>query len=1041
MEFVEGEDLRALLDRVRKLAPEAALSIFRQVCAGLEAAHLEDVMHRDLKPRNILIGRDQRVRIADFGLARSLEQSGLTRTGTIIGTPNYMAPEQAAGSGADIRSDIFSAGVVLYEMLTAELPFSGRSIADAFLSRTRDSARPIAVVDRSIPAWLARIVMRCLDKDPSKRFQSAREVLEALNQTDQPPRQSRQANGVISPGTMLGSRYRVEAFAGEGGMGKVYRAADLELNRTVAVKIIHPERSGDPQYMQMLRREISLASEISHRNVLRVHDLAEADGVRFVTMAWAAGEDLAHYIHRSRTIEESIAIRIGVEITEGAAAAHAKGVIHRDLKPSNILLDSDGHACIADFGIAAAAKPDSGRPEAGELVGTPRYMSPEQAERKGADARTDVYAIGLILYEMVTGRIPFADDSAFQTLGLRLSQPAPNPKLLNSAISDGLSKIVLRCLERDPEKRYQTADDLLNHLRRLEAGSRERAQPRPSWRLAAIPAALIVIAGVAVWFFAFRRSGASAPPQTGGKYIAVLPFRSLSDDPSVKYYAEGMTEAIDARLFSVQGAHPVSAAALERISLKQPEKLVARQLGANLIANGTVQAEGDRLQIFITVDDPTGNRLVWNGTYSGTRHDLFALEDQVATGLVKALGIASSDNNQGRQPLSDTQNLPAYDLYLRGRDILRTQKTVAGALEALNDFQQAISADRDFALAWTGVADSSLLLYRITKKSSWADKAVLAAREAKERKDSAEASFALGSVYSARGRYAEAVGEIKHALELAPNSDDGYVRLARAYLAMGQSNPAIAAAKKAVEINPFYWYNHKQLGFVYQQLGLVSDALPEFKKQVELDPGDATGYTNIGAIYYLLGSVKQSIPFFEKAVQIRPSYDAYSNLGTLYYQMREFPQAISMAEKAVELDANSSAALLNLAQIYAAAGRKADATATFDRGIAAAYRVLQVNPRNADELGTLAMCFEGEGDLTKARQMLARARSIRPDDRDLLYDQAVIEARAHRIPEALAALKKALQNGTSLQQALADPALAEVRASPQFADLGFTPKK
>lgn len=1044
MEYVEGEDLRTLLDRVGKLSPKAATPLMKQLCSGLEAAHAEDVYHRDLKPRNILIGRDNRLRIADFGLARSIEETGLTRTGAIIGTPHYMSPEQASGLHTDARSDIFSLGVVFYECLTGALPFPSGSLADSYVSRTRNRARPITSVDPTIPEWLATLVMRCLETDPARRFQSAHEVLEALNaQTDDQSHSRDPASGVLQPGTMLGPRYKIQMLAGEGGMGKVYRAADLELDRTVALKVVHPDLAKDASYLNRLKREISLASQISHKHVLRIHDLGEAGGVRFVSMAWADGEDLAHLIRRSGVLAVRSAIRIAEEICEGLSAAHVHGVVHRDLKPSNILLDSDGHACVADFGIAVAHTPvePAGIKAVGEIVGTPRYMSPEQAEGKTVDARSDIYSLGLILYEMTTGAIPFRDDSIFQTLALRVSENPKSPQTLNPALSDQLTAIILRCLERDPDKRYQTAQDLLADLKRVEAGPPKQVAKRPTARLRILliaAGALILAAGLGSWLYLSKRPSRPAPTaafEPGGKYIAVLPFRSLSSDPNAKYEAEGIADAVSARLFSLSAVHAVSTPALDRVDLNQPESTVAQQVGANLFVRGNLQAEGDHLQVFVNLFDVQQNRVVWSGSFTGLRWDLFALEDHVASAIVDALKIQPNLQDQERRPMPDTQNLPAYDLYLQGRDVFK-QRNVAGATQALKDFQQAVDKDQDFALAWAGMADASLFLFRSTKDAAWAQKALLAAREAEQRNRTLpEVHFAMGSANLATGLYAEAIEEIKHALELTPNSDDGYIRLARAYLASGKGDAAVAAAKKAVELNPYYWYNHKQLGFIYQQIGKMPEALAEFKRQVELNPHDATGFLNVGAMYSLDGKLKESIPYFKKAIEIQPSFDQYNNLGSVYYQLGQYKDAIAMTKKAVELNPNSSVALRNLAQMYQSAGDQKNAGATFDRAIQAAYSSLQVNPQNAEELGTLATCYAGKGDFDNAREKLANALAINPRDRELMYDEAVLDTQEKRYPQAFAALERALGNGSSIDQALTDPGLADLRSQPQFAAL------
>ena len=1041
MEFVDGADLRSLLDARGKFPPKDAIAVIKQICQGLQAAHAEDVIHRDLKPQNILIGRDDRVRIVDFGLARSFEQTGITRTGAVLGTPHYMAPEQALGGQSDARSDIFALGVVLYELLTGELPFPADNLAESFLARTRDRARPIASIDRSVPPWLARIVMRCLERDPARRYQSAQELLEEINAADALRSPSHAStSGIFAPGMILGSRYLIEAEAGEGGMGKVYRARDLDLDRTIALKIVRPELASDPHSLLRLKHEISLASQISHRNVLRIHDLGEANGLRFVSMAWADGEDLGHLLRRYGSLPEERIVQLAIEMCEGLGAAHDQGIIHRDLKPSNVLLDSTGHACIADFGLARTVETEQSMSRTGEVHGTPRYMSPEQAEGKLVDSRTDIYSLGLILYEMSTGKIPFKDDSVFQTLALRVAEAPQNPKLVNPGLSDRLVEIILRCLERDPRNRYASTRELLSALRQLEAEpataegkgeSKKKKQFPRIWIYGAFGIAAAVLIAVASFFFTGHSR--STPPPEQGKYIAVLPFRTLSADPNLKYEAEGIADSISSRLFSLSGVHPISLPALQRVDLKQPGADIGRQVGANLIVNGTVQGAADRIQVIVSIDDLEKDTRIWSQTFTGLRADLFTLEDEISTQITAALNITPTMEERERAAIPPTQNLAAYDLYLKGRDILKKRVDAAAGTQALALFDKACTKDPDFALAWTGVADASLLLYKTKKESFWAEKALAAAHEASRRNDNLpEVYFALGSVYTATGKNAQAVEEIKKALHLQPNSDDGYIRLGKAYAATGQVEPALAAFKKAVELNPYYWYNYKQLGWAYYQFGRNEDALKAFNRQAELNPKDWSAYNNIGAIFYVQGRWTDCIPYFQKANELNPTFDAYSNLGTAYYELGRYPEAIQMSEKAVQLNPNSSEALRNLAQAYNRSGQRDKALDAYNRAISAAYNELQVNPRKADAMGTLAMCYAAKGELSKARQFIQSARAIDGSNGQLMYFEAVVLSLEGQRREALDALQRALQNGESLDEVRNDPDLKSVRELPEF---------
>jgi len=1049
MEFVDGDDLRTLLDRVRKFPSEEALDILVQICRGLHAAHTEDVVHRDLKPHNILVSGGNRVRIVDFGLARSFENTGITHTGTILGTPAYMSPEQALGQHGDARSDFFSFGIIAFELLAGELPFPNQTLSEALISRTRGRARSIESINPELPAWLARIVMRCLERNPADRYQSAQDIAEDLVSRGVCPLPSAAFKaGVLPPGTLLGSRYRIEAEAGEGGMGKVYRATDLDLQRTVALKVVRPDLASRPNTLDQLRNEIAIASQISHKNVLRIHDLGEADGLRFVSMAWAEGEDLDQLLKRVGPLPEERIFELAVEICQGLEAAHEQGISHRDLKPSNILLTSGGHACIADFGLAQSARASAAAATVGSTqvlppasasvsaTGTPRYMSPEQVDGAQIDHRTDIYSLGLILYEMATGRIPFNDDSAFQTMTQRVTENPASPRLLNPALSDRLSTIILRCLERDPAQRYATVRDLLDDLERAPAPLLPLlSAPPPVHRsrlLLPATVACLVAAAAGIWFWQRHAAVRVAPP--AGKYVAILPFRAVGSDPNLRYRAEGISEAVSARLSSLNSLHPVSASALEHVDLAQSEEKIGKQVGANLLVRGTVQSQGDRLKVDASIYNIEKHKALWNKSYQGVTEDLFALEDEISNDAERALQINPTLQERELQAaVAHPQNLAAYDLYLKGRDILKKRRDATSARSALGLFEQALKQDDSFALAWTGVADASLLIYSIEKDSLYTAKALAAAENARARNPRLpEVHFTLGSLYSATGRYAEAVDEIKHALELAPNSDSGYIRLGKAYHATGQKDAELRALKKAVELNPFYWYNHKQLGVGYMDAARYEDALREFNEQIAENPSDPSGYLNIGAAYFSQGRWQDGIAPFQKALSLEPSFRGYTNLATAYTMLGRYAEAIPAYEKALALTPNQAWVVRNLAEVYMRAGQKQKADTLYTRAIGLLYDQLQVNSRDASALGDLALCYVAKGNLQQAHVLISRARAINPTDPELMYAAAVVESANGRMSEALAALKGALENGTPLVYCLSDPDLKALRDSPGF---------
>src|SRR6266404_2925796 len=415
MDYIEGRDLKSILVERGKLPSEEAVSIVQQVCRGLEAAHTEGVVHRDLKPQNIMLDASGRVWVMDFGLARSMEMAGMMRTGALMGTPDYMSPEQARAEKVDARSDLFSLGIIFYEMLTGVLPFQADTVMATLLKRVQEKAVPPNALDPAIPQHLSDVVMRCLEADRAKRYQTTGEILADL--AGHAPETSMTATtgasvaqtspvslAAMGPGPQFGPRYRIESVIGEGGMGKVYKAHDNDLDRTMALKLVRQELVNNAESMQRFKQELLLASRISHRNILRIHDLGDVGGVKFISMAYVQGRDLHDVIAECGRLPVDRAVHIAKQLAGALDAAHAEGVVHRDLKPRNVLVDQADQVYVSDFGLAKSLESvaATAMTRTGEVLGTPRYMSPEQAESKQVDHRADIYSFGVVLYEMVT---------------------------------------------------------------------------------------------------------------------------------------------------------------------------------------------------------------------------------------------------------------------------------------------------------------------------------------------------------------------------------------------------------------------------------------------------------------------------------------------------------------------------------------------------------------------------------------------------------------------------------------------------------------
>jgi len=1059
MDYIPGRDLKSILVERGKLPATEVIPIFQQICLGLEAAHVEGVVHRDLKPQNVMVDDAGRVWLMDFGLARSMELAGLTRTGVLMGTPDYMSPEQARAEKVDARSDLFSLGIIVYEMLIGRLPFEADTLMAKLLQRVQKQATPVTEIDPSIPASLGAVVSKCLERDVTKRYQSVREILDDLAGKPQTTQHADagQTIGAVSsdasaislsilgPGSQFGPRYRIESEIGEGGMGKVYKALDTDLDRTVALKLIRPELARDASSLQRFKQELLLASRISHRNILRIHDLGDVGGVKFISMAYIQGMDLHEAIAKMGKLQTERVVNIAKQLAGALEAAHAEGVVHRDLKPRNVLIEVDDHVYISDFGLAKSLDTDNtAMTRAGEVLGTPRYMSPEQAESKAADHRSDIYSLGVILYEMATGEVPFTGESSLQVMFQHVQQTPKDPRLLNPETPEYLALIILKCLEKNPVLRYQNATELLQDL---ESGTPATRIVRlriaetgySKWMFAAMGIVLLLGIGLAVRpvrEFVLGRSPIvitkRAATAANDKFVAVMPLRVLGNDPTLHYEAEGVIETLSGKLSSMKNVHLRSPSAADKIDSADPVTKIARQLGAKLVVQGTLQSSGDKIDAVLSLSDAKGKQL-WTKDFSGVRQDLLTIEDQIYNELVTALDLKASDEELARNALRPTDNVAAYELYLKGRDILRGKRDVKRVQSAVDLYEQAIQKDSAFALAYAGLADASLVMYNLNPDPAWSQKALSAAQHAQTLNDEIpEVHFALGNVYRATGKTTEAIIELKRALELAPNSDEGHRRLGDVYLAAGKADDAIQSYQQAIDANPYYWLNHNKLGTVYFQLGQNQKALGAFQRVVDLAPDLELGYENLGNVNLQAGKWNNAIVAFEKALKIEPSENLYLNLGMAYLYLGHRADTITMFQKAVALNPNDHEVVGDLGDAYRLSGQNDQAKASYQQAIALALKALRVNPQDAGTLGDLAFYYAKSGDSKKGLDFIHRARGIDSKDNQLMYKEAVIEATAAQSSDALASLRLALQSGYSVELAKNDPELKVLATNPEL---------
>jgi eukaryotic-like serine/threonine-protein kinase len=618
----------------------------------------------------------------------------------------------------------------------------------------------------------------------------------------------------LAPGTRLGA-YEVLQKLGEGGMGEVYKARDTRLDRLVAVKILGAQMAG-PEALHRFEQEARAASALNHPNILTIYDVGREGETVYFAMEWVDGQTLRQLM-ASGSLPLGRALTIAQQVAEGLAKAHAAGVVHRDLKPENVMVSADGYAKIVDFGLAkfvqgaaseAATRVSGTTP--GLVMGSAGYMSPEQASGAAVDYRSDQFALGLLIYEMVTGVRPFARPTLTQTLAATIDEDPEPIERRAPAVSEHLAAVVARCLAKQPAERYESTRDLARDLKAiLDTQSRGHrvaapavAAPSRVRLVAAAAAAVLIVAavGAAVWWPA----APAAPEESRQPIVAVQAFQNLSPDASQAYFAAGMTEEIRGQLSKVGALRLLSRSAVDGYA--GDHSRMVRELGVGSIVEGTVRVEGTRVRIGATLIDAATQQTLWSEQYDRDLADVFAVQSDVALRIAQALHANLSADERARIERRPTDNLEAYQLYLKARQISSASRD--GNLESIELMRQALALDPAFALARAAMA------YRMgflgTGDATWWPKALEEA-EAAVRTDPSlpTAHFALASVYSAMGRPAQARMSFLRALEIDPSHTSSMNNLSVHEWNFGRSDESLHWARRSFALsdkqgNSFY---------------------------------------------------------------------------------------------------------------------------------------------------------------------------------------------------------------------------------------------
>jgi len=891
------------------------------------------------------------------------------------------------------------------------------------------------------------------------------------------------ANSTLSAGDLVGN-YKILGLAGAGGMGVVYRALDVKLERTVALKFLPEHLVSTSDDKERFLREARTASSLDHPNIGVIHGLEEtADGRSFIVMAYYAGEPLVRRMRRA-PLPMAEAVDIAIQIGEGLAAAHAGAVVHRDIKPSNVILTQTGVVKIVDFGLARLAS--SGSTQSMSTAGTVGYMSPEQTVGKFVDQRTDIWSLGIVLTEMVTGKNPFSRDTPAATIFAILNEAPPALDEMRNEIPIDLLRVMYRALSKEPATRYQTCREMVADLKEVRShldptatapqsgtGSSSRTSTRPStlsaselrkqieqasrpvWSTTPAPAPRwhrwvlgVGVAGVVLAVLSFLPPVRDRLAGWFGRevdHIAVLPFENVGNDPGNdspenQAVSAGLMDNLTSRLSNLdvgkQSLWVVPASEVRRRKITDPASAL-RELGATVAVEGSLQRDGQTIHLTVNLVNTKNLRQIGSVTLEDRAGDFSSLEDEAVARLAKLMRIEVTP--EMLRTAGSSANAGAYELYLKALGYTQRFDKAGNldlAIAALND---AVKQDPRFALGFAQLGEAYRLKYRLDKDSKWIDEALANCQKAQQLDDRLPVVYVtLGDIHRDTAKYDLALQEYQRALQLDRRSADAIVGLARSYDSAGRLADAEAAFRKAIALRPDSWIGYNAFAAFLDEHQRYDEAIAQYRHAIELTRDNAALYLNLGAVYIDMGDkhYTEAEQVLRKSLALEPSYPAYTNLGALYNMQGKFAEAADSLEKALKLNDKDYLTWGDLAFAYECLKDKEKAGTARDRAIALAEQAARDAPRDAIVQSYLGVYYAQKKLREKAIPRIQSSLALSPDDPNVLENAGEAYEHLGDRAQALQYIEKSLQKGYALGDLKNDPDLQGLLSDPSFRPSG-----
>jgi serine/threonine protein kinase/tetratricopeptide (TPR) repeat protein len=858
----------------------------------------------------------------------------------------------------------------------------------------------------------------------------------------------------------LVSHYRLLEPLGSGGMGVVYRAEDTALGRTVALKFLPPQIVHDPKQVQRFREEARTASALNHPNICTIYEVAEERGEMFIAMEFVEGRPLSESIRDGR-LSTSGTVRYARQIAGALEHAHMRGVIHRDLKPLNIVITPDGDAKILDFGLAKRTDPNDVTRKSLQavtattvgLAGTMPYLSPEQLEGGEASARSDIWALGIVMYEMAAGVKPFTGDNLYRLCtGIINGETPPLPE----SVPPGLVAVIRRCLEKEPSRRYQRAGEVRAALEALEPSSavgivstvsKKRKFAFVPWMAAAALLSLIIVG--AVWLL--KRSptnvtkgstevGREVGREVAGKVVGErVQLAVISPDTNSQAsegaFDSGLVDTLTSGLTELSERHHLAVIPPSEMRAHHVQTLEAarQEFGVNYGLMLNIQRAAGQVRVNYSLVDARSHEQLRGGTITAGASDPFALQDQVSARVTELLKLELEPQEKKTLAAHGTSEPAAYDFYLRGLGYLQNYDKEENIDNAISVFRHALEKDSGFAGAYAGLGEAYWHKFEHTHDKHLVSDATKACQIALQKDPSlTQGHICLGRVYQGTGKYELAAKEYQQAAQSEPTLDAAQSGLARAYESLNRLQQAEQSYKTVIALRPDYWSGYNLLGTFYLRHGRLEEAAQMYTQVTSLVPDSFVGFANLGSTRIQQGRYSEAIEPLNQSLQIRKTGDGMSNLATAYFQSRRYADAARSLEEATTLDARNYEIWGNLGDAYYwAPGMRERASSAYRKALELGEEQRRINPRDAHMLSYLAEYHAMLGENQKAQLRIGEAEKLAPRDPEVLYYAALVYVQAGDQKQSLDKLERAVTAGY--------PA-AGVRDTPNFSVLQNDPR-